>query len=1002
MILSKYYTRAILIIVGMLCATIASAKDADLRGLWHLDDGIEFSAVDSSGKGNHGTIRNAKWKPGVRHSALQIERGGWIECGTNSSLDIQDSISVEAWIKPWAPRFSERPTILSKQGAYALHFGPHKGVSFTLWLDGKEQRLSSNHTDWKNGLWQQVAATFDGNTMRLYVNGVLDNELSVSGSISVSKSPLYLGSIKQRNPFVGTIDEVRLAANAFSDDAIYDSFHDGKYEIERVASNFSGYFSKQEKREATATVPGTLWIDVEDFDNYGGWWMDTQFVPQMGSPYLLAAGIGVPVEDATTQVAVPEAGEYRLWVRTRNWLTEPAPGKFKVGLGDAITEKTFGAESSGLWVWENGGQHQLEKGELELSLKDLTGFYGRCDALILTKDMSYQPSSDLTAYHTERAVYTGTSIAAEYMGDFDVIVVGAGVAGINAAISSARTGAKTALIQDRPMIGGNNSLELGVVVSGPADHGKPNARESGLNEEIGRERAYHFHGKWSQGAEIVAAKEENLTIFLNTHVNEVERDGHRIKAVKAFDMLDGSRTRYTAKQFIDCTGDGWLGFYAGAEYRIGREARSEFNESHAPEVADNVTMSGCLMTGHTLNYNTKKMKEPQPYTGPEWLWDLRPNGKNLEARNDFEGSHTYGRWWHENNNLVDDLWDPEYARDQLLVLNLSYWNWIKNYSKLKDDASLYKMTILPIGNAKRETRRLVGDHILTQQDVLAPTQFEDRVATGGWSLDIHHPEGIFSETGPFDFNTYAPVNPLPFRILYSNNIDNLLFAGRQISTTHTAMGNTRVQGTTGVLGQAVGTAAAMCVEKGIDPRGLYEKHIVELQQQLIKDDQYIVGLTNEDANDLARAATVTATSEKSEAFAAANVINGQTRVIGEAQNMWASDPEAQLPQSLTLDFTQPTEVNAVYLTFDTDLNDKKHVTWEFKTDDRLPPQVVRDYKLQVLVGDDWKTVAEVENNYQRRQIHRFDAIKTAQVRVVVSATNGDPSARLYEVRAYKE
>ncbi|MEO0794449.1 MAG: FAD-dependent oxidoreductase [Verrucomicrobiota bacterium] len=988
----------------MLTLTGLASDDLDIRGQWHFDDGTEMIVTDSSENTNDGALRKASWKAGVRNSALQIERGGFVDFGNDASLDIQDEITLEAWVKPWAPRFPEKPTILAKQGAYALHFGPKKAVSFTLWFDGKQKTVSSNESSWPNGQWQHIGGTFDGQTMKLFVNGELDNELKLDSpkQISISKSPLYAGSVKQRHPLSGTIDEAQVTATAVPAEIIYNSYHDGKYEIEREASNFAGYFSKTKKRQAKAVVPGTLWIDAEDFDDYGGWWMDTQFVPQMGSPYLLAAGIGNPVEDASTTINVPEPGTYQLWVRTRNWLDEHAPGKFQIVLGDHSLEKVFGAGPSGQWVWEDGGTHTLAAGELHLALKDLTGFYGRCDAIVLTQDMDYQPSSDVTAYKIERARYTGASTAAKDMGNFDVVVVGAGVAGINAAIASARTGAKTALIQDRPMIGGNNSLELGVIVSGPANHGHPVSRESGLNEEIGRERAYNFHGKWSQGAEIIAAKEPNLTIFLNTHVNEVERDGHRIKAVRAFNMIDGSRTRYTADQFIDCTGDGWLGYYAGAQYRIGREASSEFGETHAPEFADNITMSGCIMTGHTLSYNTKKMKEAQPYTGPEWLWDLRPNGKNIEARNDFEGSHTYGRWWHENDNRVDDLWDPENARDQLLRLNLSYWNWVKNYSSLKDKATHYKMTILPIGNAKRETRRLVGDHILTEHDVLKPEPFPDAIATGGWSLDIHHPKGIFSEDGPFDFNTMAPLNRLPFRILYSKNIENLLFAGRNVSCTHTALGNVRVQGTTGVLGQAAGTAAAICAEKGIDPRELYQNHIKELQQQLLKDDQYIIGFKNEDEADLARSTNITASSEKSPAYTAANVTSGVSRIVGEEMHMWASDPEQPMPQWLQIEMDEPQAANAIYLTFDTDLNDQRHSSWEFLPEDRMPPEVVRDYELQIFDGSDWKTIDRVKNNYQRRRIHRFDQMDISKVKLLATATNGDKSARIYEVRIYNE
>lgn len=985
-----------------LLITASLTTHADTRGHWRLDDGTGTMVADLSGNGNDGVASNAKWDAGVKNSCLLFSHNGFVNCGNATNLSPRDGLTVETWLKPWNLPYDQYPSLITKKGSYEFRFAPGGKLSISLKIDGKDVELTSNNTEWPNSKWVHVAATYDGEEVALYVDGKKDAELPISGKIDTSHSDLFIGSYEGKTRTVGRMDEIRLAGSALNKAEIAASFHEGKFEIERVADNFSGYFSKKDKRQAEVVVPGTLWIDTEDFDSYGGWHMDTQFVPQMGSPYLMANGLGTPVEDAFTSINVPEDGKYRLWVRTRNWLKEAEAGTFNVSLGSKMADKTFGNDPRNGWVWEDGGTFELEQGETEFRLTDLTGFYGRCDALILTKDMAYVPASDLSGYKAERACRTGTSVMAEEMGDFDVIVVGAGVAGINAAISSARTGAKTALIQDRPMIGGNNSLELGVVVSGPANHGKPNARESGLNEEIGRERAYNFHGKWSQGAEIIAAKEKNLTIFLNTHVNEVEREGHRIKAVKAFNMVDGKRTRYTAKQFIDCTGDGWLGFYAGAQYRIGREARSEFNEDHAPEVADNITMSGCLMTGHTLSYNTTKMDTPQPYSGPDWLWDLTVNAEDIEGRNDFKGSHTYGRWWHENVGEVDDLWDPENARDQLIVLNLSYWNWIKNHSCLKGEAENYKLKIIPIGNAKRETRRLVGDHILTQDDILKNNPFEDRIAAGGWSLDIHNPKGIWSKRGPFDFNTYAPVNHLPFRILYSKNIENLMFAGRNVSTTHTALGNVRVQGTTGVLGQAVGTAAAMCVERDIDPRGLYQNHIIELQQQLLKDDQFILGLRNEDPDDLALMASISASSEMSAQFSAQNVISGITRVVDDEKNMWASDPKAPMPQWLELDFGKPTTMNAIYITFDTDLNDKRHASWEFTPEDRMVPESIRDYQMQVLENGKWKVIADVQNNYQRRRIHHFQTLETSKIRIMVSATNGDPSARIYEVRAYQE
>ncbi|ADE53534.1 FAD-dependent oxidoreductase [Coraliomargarita akajimensis] len=1124
----------------------------DVRGLWQMDDGVDLDVTDSSGHANHGITRDGRWTAGAKKAGLQIS-GSWVECGNDASLDITDAISIEGWIKPWSPRFPDRPTLLAKQGAYALHLGPGKAASLTLYLDGKPVTLSSKHSDWKNGKWQHIAGTYDGSVMKLYVNGQLDNEKAVSGTIATSKAPVYIGSIKKRNAFIGTLDEVKLSASADSAEAVYASYDSGMWEIERAESRFNQYFSKAAaKRDPKAVVPGFVWIESEDFEDYGGWTMDTQFVPQMGSPYLLAPGFGYPVADATTSIELEESGTYKLWVRSRNWIPEHSPGKFVVSVNGRQGATTFGTADSAEWVWQDGGEFELSKGAVELAIKDLTGYYGRCDAILLTKDLSYTPPVELADYKAERDRLTGKDTDIEFVGDYDVIVVGGGAAGANAAIAAARTGAKTALIQDRPMLGGNNSAELGVPILGPADYGKKNAREAGLNEEIGRYRSYNFLSKWGTGAEHIAAQEENLTVFYNRHVFDAEMEGQRIQAVKAFDMITTEVTRYTATQFIDCTGDGWLGYYAGAEYRLGREAKSEFGESLAPEEADTLTMSGSIFGGSILGYKNKDTKEPYTMDGPAWLWDLSDNTEALEARKGVENTYKSGTWWHENRNNVDDLWDPEGARDGLIRVSLSYVYWVKNHSNMKDKAENFMIEVIPTNNAKRETRRLVGDHILTQDDILDAVLFEDRICYGGWGLDIHHPDGIFSKEGPFDFNEHTPWHSVPFRILYSKNIDNLLFAGRNVSCTHTALGSLRVQGTTGMMGQAVGTAAAMCVERDVDPRGLYQKYIGELQQQLLKDDQFIIDLKNQDSNDLALQAKVTASSmatqkgfgqnevvptgkphalsfERAVMFASgeldtvgtvsvllkstnssptdvslnvygsykfgdfkpnshmgsatgkvpangehwvefeinsdvkgkfialyipavdgiswslmetaptgscraykdakgvwnvvqnqyyafyldskittksayepSNATNGMARIVAEHTNMWKSDPTQAMPQWLQLDLGKKTAVNTIYVTFDTNLNQAKRATWEWKVTDRIVPESVKNYEVQVHNGSDWETVVKVEDNYQRRRIHEFPTVQVDKVRVLITKTNGDASARIYEVRLYNE
>ncbi|MGJ8638780.1 MAG: FAD-dependent oxidoreductase [Opitutaceae bacterium] len=1134
---------------------ISSTAAADVRALWAMDDGRDLTVSDSSGNENHGQARDAYWSQGVRSAALQIHTGGSVEIPHSDSLNITDAVTIEAWVKPWNPRFPDRPTIVSKEGAYAMHFGPGKAMTFSLFLNGKQQMLSSKKTDWTNGIWQHVVATYDGSSMKLYVNSELDNEKAVSGEIATNKSPVYIGSVKRRKALSGTVDEIKISADVATPEAVYASYDAGSIDLTRTESRFTAYYNKGTgKRDPKAVVPGNVWIEAEDFDSYGGWWMDTQFVPRMGSPYLLAAGIGYPVEDATTTITLEEAGTYKLWVRNRNWIQDHAPGKFQVGVHGKFSATTFGTADSNEWVWQDGGSFELDAGNVDLVIKDLTGYYGRVDALLLTKDAAYEPPVEMAAYKAARDRFTGKSTDLKFVDDYDVVVVGGGVAGANAAISAARNGAKTVLIQDRPIIGGNNSAEMGVPVLGPADYGKKNSRESGLNEEIGRYQSYNYLSKWATGAEHIAAQEENLTVFLNRHVYDVEMEGNKITGVRAFDMITTETTRYTGKVFIDCTGDGWLGYYTDSEYMLGRETKETFGEEHASDIKDSLTMSGSLFQGSILAYKTKDTGEPYEMDSPAWLWDLTENGFALEERKGFDKSHLSGNWWHENRNDVDDLWDPEGARDGLIRVSLSYINWIKKHSKLKDTVKNFKIEKLPVTNAKRETRRLVGDHILTESDVKNAVLFDDRIGSGGWGLDIHHKDGIFSKEGPFDFNTHLPTYSVPFRILYSKDIDNMLFAGRHVSVSRVALGTVRVQGTTGIMGQAAGTAAALCVKHGTNPRGVYRSHLAELQQELLKDDQYIIDLKNEDPNDLARTAKVSASSIASQtgfgvdqvlptgmthalnheravmfasgelsnigkvylliksdnaqptelsldvkglakfgdftwaddlgtskvmvpangehwvefpvgitltngrhiglflkpveglswslmehgpssscrgylnttsgdwsaisgqyyafyidskitgesAFKAGNVNNGVSRIVDNQMNMWKSDPAQSMPQWVQLQLDEPKAINTIYLTFDTNLNQAKHQTWEWKVTDRIVPESVKGYEVQYHNGSDWVTLVKVEDNYQRRRIHEFPEVTTDKMRVLITKTNGDPSARIYEIRLYNE
>ena len=632
-------------------------------------------------------------------------------------------------------------------------------------------------------------------------------------------------------------------------------------------------FSKPNRAEVKMVVDGFYYIEAEDFHHYGGWQMDNQFVHLMGSPYLIATGIGKPVEDAITSINILQRGKYHVWVRDRNWVKEYAPGRFKILIDGKALKKEFGAVPTDNWTWEYGGMVNLKKGKVNLALHDITGYYGRCDAIIFSNDANYIPPEDKTEMCKERARLKGLLLEPSFAGDFDVIVVGGGSAGVPAAIAAARMGARTALIQNRPVLGGNCSKELGVPVKGAGFY-HPGWRETGIIEEAELLRVHNGQIYCSDAFKQLCDAEENLKVFLNQHVfDAIMKSDKQIRGVRAVSTLTGKITEYKGKMFIDCTGDGWLGYFAGAKYRYGRESKNEFNESLAPDSADNITMSGCLMGGFPEGFGTafisKKTDKPVEFVRPPWIREIdalvgygrRIHPKYIE----------HGGWWMEHEGVVNDLWDAERARDELIKVTLSYWDFVKNKSDRwdfvngksvqKEEIRNYELVTIPIMDAKRETRRLEGDYILTQNDVLSGRMFPDRIAYGGWHLDVHHPKGIYSgEEGSFEFDIDVPIYSIPFRCVYSKNIDNLLFAGRCGSFTHLALGSVRVQSTLATIGQAAGTAAAMCVEKGINPRDIYKNHITELQQTLLKYDQSIPGLKNEDPKDLARDAVITASS----------------------------------------------------------------------------------------------------------------------------------------------
>ncbi len=601
------------------------------------------------------------------------------------------------------------------------------------------------------------------------------------------------------------------------------------------------------------------WIDSLEFENYGGFTKETQFVREMGQGYLFSCGTpGVPVESASTTFSVEEKGMYRIWLRVKNWYRQGSPGRLALLVDEKYLKKEMGMLPISDWHFEVGGDIMLEKGEHTIKIEDLSGYFGRFSSVIITNDMDFMPEQPVDRMLLQRAKIRGQKLEPTFVGDFDLVVCGGGPGGVPAAIAAARKGLKVALVHSRPGLGGNGSEE-GFVGFDGASSNFPFMREGGIAEEIHRIREQKITS-WEQAMKEICAKEDTLTIYYNNFVIDAYTEDDVIKKVKSVNTNTGEYFEFSAKYFADCTGDGWLAYYSGAKYRLGREAKWQYGEKFAPEQPDNNSMSGCLAgildeKRNTLGYLAEDVGEPYPFTAPEWAVKLPENiYRTPQTLNISE-------WWVENPNNMDDLWHEEEIRDELLRLNLGYFHWLKNYYERRDVVKNYKLVGFAKYNAKRETRRIMGDYVMTQNDCEIGRVFDDAVSYCGWMLDIHHPKGLYSGAeGPFDAAMRIPLTTVPYRVLYSKNINNLFMAGRCISVSHLGLGSVRVQNTLATLGQVVGTAVSMCLEKNISPRDIYTDYIKDLQQLLLKDDMFIPTIKNDDKNDKARFAKITADS----------------------------------------------------------------------------------------------------------------------------------------------
>jgi len=564
----------------------------------------------------------------------------------------------------------------------------------------------------------------------------------------------------------------------------------------------------------------SLFVEAEGFAQPGGWVLDTQFIDAMGSPYLMAHGLGVAVKDATTTVKFPSTGRYHVWVRTFDWVARwkapgDAPGQFQLQIDGTPLKEIFGVRGEN-WHWQDGGTVEITKTETTLALHDLTGFNGRCDAIYFSKDDA-APPAEKTALAKWRMAALGLPEKPEDAGTFDLVVCGGGYGGMGAAIAGARMGLKVALIQNRPVLGGNGSSEVRVWAMGGIRRGLfPNIGEiveefqdqaklsPGTAEEFGDDKK-----------EALVRAEKNLALFLNHHVYAVDMaaPAKKLAAVIALDTRTNQRRKFSGKFFVDSTGHATIAALAGAE----------------------VTLRETEHLGMSNMWRWSNAETPQTFPDVKWALPL--------AMEDFPYPQRFhAQWFWESGFNKHPILELESTRDWNLRAAFGAFNAMKNGDGKADHPNAKLEWMAYIGGP-RESRQVIGDVLLTREDIVDKKPFPDGTVPTTWDIDLHYPREQYAQKFPNDpFISKAIMDkkvdrqsgyPVPYRCFYSKNIENLFTAGRDVSVTHEALGTVRVMKTGGMIGEVVGKAASVCVKNDCTPREVYERYwpqLVELLQ----------------------------------------------------------------------------------------------------------------------------------------------------------------------------
>ncbi len=746
---------------------------------------------------------------------------------------------------------------------------------------------------------------------------------------------------------------------------------------------------------ATWAAAGPIvFVDTEGFEDRGGWVIDQQFMDEMGSSFLLAHGWGTPVADASTTLTFPEPGEYRVWVRTRDWVgpwkrpgtpdakrAAGSPGVFRVLIDGDPLPVTFGEKGAG-WHWQDGGTITIRGNTAKVALHDLTGFDGRCDAICFAKDQSYTPPNDTGALAALRRKALGQPDTPTAAGTFDLVVVGGGTAGTCAAITAGRLGLKVAFIQDRPVLGGNNSSEVRVWLSGTVKNRLYAGVGTVLAELEQKKRAHYGPGNTAEiyedaKKEALVRAEDTIALYLGHRGNAVEMKNGRIHAVVAQNIVTNERLRFVGRLFADCTGDGAIGALAGADFDMTRK-------------------------GHMGRCNLWNVKDTgKPVSFPRCPWALDLSEKPFPGRHGKGGITKLGGWYWESGFDHDPILEREYIRDWNLRAAFGAWDCIKNVDKTYPNHTFNWIAYV---SGPRESRRLLGDVVLNKEHLAGKKVFEDGCVVTGWKMDLHLPDPRYEKGFEGDafisrahFTSYPMPFHIPYRCFYSRNIPNLFMAGRDVSVTHDALGTVRVMRTGGMMGEAVGMAAAICMNHDTDPRGVYEKHWSAMQElmkvgagkpvplptpTLIKPPDWLKGA----GPSLAKDATITVSGSLDTArYPVKHLQDGKVSYT-DNHLRWVSDKSLPIRADLTWD--EPKTLTAVRI-----------VSGYWQGGATIAP--ISDFNIQYKTDGKFVDVPEgkVMGNSKVDWSMRLPGITTDALRLEITKTHSD-QARIWEIEAY--